>query len=343
VRNRKWKLGAVLAMVAAVAASVVAAGSASPKADYRVALVTDIGSIQDKGFNELANKGRLTIDGLDGFETRLFETKTAADRLPNLVAAAQGGYDLVIGVGFLMFDSLDKVAPRFPNTKFAGVDVTKFLMSKPYDNYFGIQFAEQEAGYLTGYLAGLQVASEKKGNTIGAVGANNVPPILKFMSGYIQGAKKANPKIKVLINFANDPTFSDQAKCKEQALGQISKGARVVFQVAGQCGLGVVSAAGEKKVWAIGVDADQSFLGPQILTSAQKKVDVSVVNIAKLLKAYPNTKGGRDITYTVKSGSVGLGTVSPKVSPVIVAKTKVIQAKMAKGQIKVIDILPQFK
>jgi basic membrane protein A and related proteins len=242
-----------------------------------------------------------------------------------------------------MFDSLDKVAPRFPNQKFAGIDVTTFLMSKPYPNYYGIQFAEEQAGYLVGYLAALQVAAEKKGNVIGAVGANNVPPILKFMSGYIQGAKRANPKIKVLINFANDPTFSDQAKCKEQALNQIEKGARVVFQVAGLCGLGVISAAGEKKVWAIGVDADQSFLGPQVLTSALKGVDVSVINISKLLKAYPNTKGGKDIVYTVKSGSVGLGTVSKKVSPKIIAKTKAVQAKMAKGQIKVTPILKQFQ
>jgi len=187
------------------------------------------------------------------------------------------------------------------------------------------------------------VASEKKGNTIGAVGANNVPPILKFMSGYIQGAKRANPKIKVLINFANDPTFSDQAKCKEQALSQIEKGARVIFQVAGGCGLGVHSAAKEKGIWSIGVDADQFYLGAHVLTSAIKKVDVSVINMAKLLRAYPNTKGNRDIVYTIKSGSVGLGTTSKKVSAANLAKVKAIQVKMAKGQIKVVDILPQFK
>lgn len=343
MRNTKWKLGAALALVLALAVSVATTGSASPKADYRVAVVTDIGSLQDRSFNELANKGRLALDELDGFETRVFETKTAADRLPNLLAAAQGGYDLVFGVGFLMFPHLDTVAPKFPNTRFAGIDVTTFLLSKPHPNYIGIQFAEHQAGYLVGYLAGLQVARERKGNTIGAVGANNVPPILKFMSGYIQGAKRANPKIKVLINFANDPTFSDQAKCKEQALSQIERGARVVFQVAGGCGLGVHSAAKEKGVWSIGVDADQFFLGPHVLTSALKAVDKSVLNISKLLKAYPNTKGGRDIVYTVKTGSVGLGTTSKKVAPADLAKVKAIQARMAKGQINVVDILPQFK
>ena len=99
VRTRTWKLGVALALVVAVAASIVAAGSARPTADYRVAVVTDIGSMQDHGFNELANKGRLALDAAEGFETRLYETKLAADRLPNLIAAAQAGYDLVIGYG----------------------------------------------------------------------------------------------------------------------------------------------------------------------------------------------------------------------------------------------------
>ena len=348
MRTRTWKLGGALALVVAVAASVVAAGSARPTADYRVAVVTDIGSIQDHGFNELANKGRLALDGAEGFETRLYQTNVAADRLPNQIAAAQAGYDLVIATGFLSFDGLDKVAPRFPNTKFAGIDVTKFLLNKGtgYPNYYGIQFAEQEAGYLVGYIAGLEVAREKKGNVIGAVGANNVPPIVKFMSGYIQGAKRANPKIKVLINFANDPTFSDQPKCKEQALAQIEKGARVVFQVAGLCGVGVINAAKEKKVWAIGVDADQAFLGrTTVLTSALKGVDKSVVNMAKLLKAYPNRKGGNDIVYTVKSGSVGYAPIAKnaKLTAKDTAKIAAVTAKMKKGEIKVVDILPQFK
>jgi basic membrane protein A len=348
----KWKLGVALVLAVALAASVVAGGSARPKADYRVAVVTDIGSIQDHGFNELANKGRLALDATEGFETRLYQTNVAADRLPNQLAAAQAGYDLVIATGFLSFEALDKVAPRFPNTKFAGIDVTKFLLNggAGYPNYYGIQFAEHEAGYLVGYIAGLEVAREKKGNVIGAVGANNVPPIVKFMSGYIQGAKRANPKIKVLIkvliNFANDPTFSDQPKCKEQALNQIEKGARVVFQVAGLCGVGVINAAKEKKVWAIGVDADQSFLGPTtVLTSALKGVDKSVVNMAKLLKAYPNRKGGNDIVYTVKSGSVGYAPIAKnaKLTAKDRAKIAAVTTKMKKGDIKVVDILPQFK
>jgi basic membrane protein A len=342
VRTRILSIAALLVLAVTVAMTLISTSAARPAADYRVGVVTDIGSLQDRSFNELANKGRIAVDGLEGFVTRVYETKTAADRLPNLIAAA-GEHDLVFGVGFLMFDALDKVVPRYPNVWFAGVDVTTFLLSQRYPNYIGIQFAEHEAGYLVGYLAGLQVTREKKGLVVGAVGANNVPPILKFMSGYIQGAKKANPRVKTLINFANDPTFSDQAKCKEQALNQIAKGARVIFQVAGGCGLGVHSAAKEKGIWSIGVDADQAYLGPHVLTSAIKKVDLSVINLSKFLKAYPSSKGGRDIVYTAKSGSVGLGTTSNKVNPADLEKVKAIQAQLAAGKIKVVDILKQFK
>jgi basic membrane protein A len=343
VKKRTLGVGLVAALVASLALVVASIGSASgQQGDYKMAVVTDIGSLQDRSFNELANRGRIAIDDLPGFETRVYETKVAADRLPNLLAAANGDFDLVYGTGFLMFPHLDAIVPRYPDTWFAGIDVTTFLLSKPYPNYIGIQFAEHEAGYLVGYLAALQVTREGKGLTIGAVGANNVPPILKFMSGYIQGAKKANPKVKMLINFANDPTFSDQAKCKEQALNQIQKGARVIFQVAGGCGLGVHSAAKEAGIRSIGVDADQAYLGPHVLTSAIKRVDLAVQYLTKYLKAFPNAKGGRDINYTIKSGAIGLGTTSPKVHPADLAKVEAIEALMKKGQIKIVPILERF-
>ena len=140
-------------------------------------------------------------------------------------------------------------------------------------------FAEQEAGYLVGYLAGLEIKQQGGKQVISAVGANNVPAIVRYISGYIQGAKKANPGITVLANYANDPTFNDQAKCHETALGQIQKGSQVVFQVAGGCGLGALAAAKENKIWGIGVDADQRYLGPYMMTSALKRVNIAVERV----------------------------------------------------------------
>ena len=166
---------------------------------------------------------------------------------------------------------------------------------------------------------------------ISAVGANPVPAIVKYFSGYIQGAKKSNPKIKVLINYANDPTFSDQPKCKETALGQIQKDTQVIFQVAGGCGLGALSAAKGAGIWGIGVDADQAYLGPFMLTSALKLVDKAVMDLTRLASK-GKLKTQRDYVYNLKNGGVGLGTVNKKVPKAFVAKTLAVGKLIASGQ-----------
>jgi basic membrane protein A len=166
------------------------------------------------------------------------------------------------------------------------------------------------------------------------VGANNVPAIVKYISGYIQGAKKAYPGIKVLANYANDPTFSDQAKCHETALNQINQGSHVVFQVAGGCGLGALQAAKENKVWGIGVDADQRYLGAHIMTSALKRVDKAVMDLTTLAKN-GKLKSGIDYSFSLKNGGVSLGSVSPKVPKAYVTKTVAIGKLIAAGKIKV--------
>jgi basic membrane protein A len=335
VKKRTITLGAMLALIAAVALVASSAGSArSEQDDFKMAIVTDIGSLQDKSFNQLANEGRIRVGKQLGIPTRVYVTNKAEDRLPNLLAAASAGYDLVFGVGFFHAEHLNVVAPRYPDQKFAGIDITKFLLSSNPKNYTGIVFAEHEAGYLVGYLAALVAKRQGGKQVISAVGANAVPAIVKYISGYIQGAKKANPGIRVIANYANDPTFSDQAKCKKVALRQIAQGSQAVFQVAGGCGLGALSAAKEKKVWGIGVDADQRYLGAHMMTSATKKVDLSVVIITKRAMA-GRLKGQTDFLFNVKNKGVGLGSVSPKVNKADVAKTNVIKAQIASGKIKV--------
>src|SRR5215204_4503667 len=266
-------------MALAVAALfTVAAVSARPStpttknATFRVAMVTDIGGLNDRSFNSLANRGLTRAKRNLKVSTRIFITNSASDRVPNMAAAARANYDLVIAIGFLNFEALNTVAKSFPNAKFAGVDIPYAVLSDKPRNVRGLVFKEQEAGYLAGYIAALTVKRQGGRRIISAVGANNVPAIVKFMAGYRAGAKRAVPGTQVLLDFANDPTFSDQAKCKETALNQIARGSRVVFQVAGGCGLGALSAAKEKKVWGIGVDADQFYLGAHMLTSATKKV-----------------------------------------------------------------------
>ena len=311
--SRRFTAALVVLGVGVLASgSAVLAGNGSHAATVRVAVVTDIGGLNDKGFNALSNFGLEKAKVKLGVDGRVFITQTAADRQPNLVAAVEQGYNLVFGVGILFaFGPLPTVAKAFPTTTFAGIDVSQGAMGGAVPNVRGIQFKEQEAGCLVGNIAALEAQRQNK-NTISALGANKVPAIVAFIAGYNFCAKRAYAKVKVLVNYANDPTFADQTKCKATALSQIARGSRVVFAAAGQCGLGALDAAKEKHVWGIGVDADQSFLGTHILTSARKRVDQAVYDtIAEYLKDPAAFKGGIDKTYDLKNGGVGFGKLSP--------------------------------
>ena len=328
-------VGAVVALAAVTALIVSSAGSAKPEqSDFKMAIITDVGKLNDRSFNQLANQGRKAVGKQLGIETRVYETTSEAQRVPNFIAAARAGYNLIFGVGFLNYSALNTVAPKFPDLQFVGIDEPYALFDKKPKNAAGQVSAEQEGGYLVGYLAGLQIKKQGGKQIISAVGANNVPAIVHYISGYIQGAKKANPKIKVLANYANDPTFADQAKCKETALGQIQKGTQAIFQVAGGCGLGALSAAKDAGIWGIGVDADQLYLGKHMMTSALKKVDRAVIDLTKLANA-GKLKTQRDYVYSLKNGGVGLGSVSPKISKAFVAKTNAVAKLIASGKIKV--------
>ena len=266
-----------------------------------------------------------------GIEGRVVVSRSNADYVPNLASLAQQGYDLVIGVGFLMADAVETVAGQFPETSFAIVDYSQSEMTSDPRNVRGLLFREQEAGYLVGYLAGLVVEETGGANpVVSSVGGQKIPPVDRYIAGFQAGARAASPGIETLNAYSQD--FVDQAKCKEVALNQISRGAKIVFQVAGQCGLGALNAADEQNVDGIGVDADQSYLGDHILTSALKKVDVAVYQTVQ--EVQDGTFAGRDdTTFDVASGGVGLGEVSAEVSSDIVAQVNGVQQRIANGQL----------
>src|SRR6185437_8114823 len=177
-----------------------------------------------------------------------------------------------IAVGFSMGESLGKVAKANPNTKFAIIDfsATDKATINGAPNVAGLLFKEQEAGYLVGVLAGtLQKMGGVKGfnakNTISSVGGVKIPPVDHYIAGYQAGAKAADPGIKTLNGYSQD--FVKQDLCQGVAKTQLAQGSDVVFQVAGGCGLGALDAAKAAGVWGIGVDADQSYLGPYVLAS----------------------------------------------------------------------------
>ena len=337
MKVRTSMIGAVLALAAATALIVSAAGSAkSEQGAFLAGVVSDVGRFNDKGFNQLALEGCKSGARKAGGTCRALESRSTADYIPNLTALIRVGADISVTVGFLLADGTATVAKRFPNEKFAIVDYSvnapPFANAKGkvlFKNVVGLTFATNENSYMIGCLSALM--AQKKGKTISAVGGIPLPTVNIFIAAYRAGARKCVPGTKTLINFSQD--FVDQAKCKELALDQINRGSTVVFQVAGGCGLGALDAAKEEGVWGIGVDKDQAFLGPHILTSAVKRVDRSVegVILATDLGLYA---GGTDFNFNLRNKGVAVGKISPKVPKAYIARMNAIGAQILAGKIK---------
>jgi basic membrane protein A len=332
-----------LPATACVLAAVVLAGcggSGSSKhgvagataSNLKIGLVTDIGGLNDRSFNHLAYLGLQRAGKVLGVQTRVLESHSNSDYVPNMSTLAQQGYNLVIGVGFLMHDSIRAVARKFPKTKFMIIDDAWSKGDPP--NLEGTVFHEEQAGYLVGYLSGLL---QKGAATVSSVGGQKIPPVDHYIAGFQAGAKAADPQIKTLNGYSQD--FVAQDKCKSLALQQIGQGSKVVFQVAGGCGLGALDAAKEKGVWGIGVDADQSYLGPQILTSAVKRVDNDVFTTVVQL-AHGKLKTGRTFAFDLTNNGVGIGKVSSKVPKADVAKVMAVEKKIAAGKVKIPNTVP---
>jgi basic membrane protein A and related proteins len=304
----------------------------------RVGLVTDIGGLNDRGFNSLANEGLERAESELGAEIRVLESKSDADYIPNLSTLAEEGFDLVISVGFLMGEATHTAAEEFPDTSFAIIDNAyggegcEETNTCELPNLQGLLFKEQETGYLAGYLAGLVTES----NTISSVGGIKIPPVDRFIAGYQAGAQASNPDITLLNAYSED--FVDQAKCKEVALDQIAEGSDIVFQVAGGCGLGALDAAQQEGVWGIGVDADQAFLGEHVLTSALKRVDEAVFQTIQAVSD-GSFQGGGVTLFGLAEDGVGLGEFSPNAPQEAIDEALAQADGIVSGEIEVPDTL----
>jgi basic membrane protein A and related proteins len=309
-----------------------AGGSAAQQEEkpaIKVGMVTDIGGLDDRSFNQLANEGLERAESELGVDIRVLTSDQNSDYVPNLSSLAQQQFDLVIAVGFLMGDALNTVATRFPETNFAIIDFSQAALKDKPTNVRGLLFRENEAGYLAGYVAGLYVKDQGGDQVVSSVGGQKVPAVDSYIAGYQEGAKAANPDVETLTAYSQD--FVDQAKCKEVALNQIAEGSQVVFQVAGGCGLGALDAAKERNVAGIGVDADQGYLGDHIITSALKKVDVAVFNTAQEVQD-GSFKGGEDTVFDLKSEGVGLGEMNADAQK-YATQVEEIQQQIVDGEI----------
>jgi basic membrane protein A len=342
--NTRLLAGAALAAAAALGATACGSGgggsttsaagatSTAQQSDVKACLVSDVGRFNDKGFNQLQFQGLKKATSELGVEQTALESKASGDYIPNLSSCARSGNNITIAAGFLLADPLEKVAKQFPKQSFAITDYS--VKGPPFNgnvkNVAGLTYATQQNGYLVGCMAALMAKKQGGKQVIGAVGGVKIPPVDTYLAGYQAGATKCNSGIKVLVGYSQD--FVDQAKCKTVAQNQIDAGSQVEFNVAGGCGLGTLSAAKEAKIWGIGVDTDQAFLGPHILTSAVKRVDNGVfITIEDVEKG--RFKGGTDLVFDLKNDGVGLGKTSSKVPKDVTDKVDELRKQIEDGKI----------
>jgi basic membrane protein A and related proteins len=322
-------------------------GGSSQPAAKTVALVTDVGGLNDQGFNQLSYEGYKKAEAQYKFTERVVQTTSPNDYTTNLTNAAQVA-DLVIGVGFLMETPMDAIARKYPNKKFALIDgcptATPTSDCDTLPNVAPLFFKEQEAGCLVGAIAGqMEVDGKSKipkllgSNTIGAVGGVSIPPVNHYIAGYKYCAKKVDPSVTVLVNYSND--FAATAKCKDVALSQINQHkADIIFQVAGGCGIGALDAADQKGVFGIGVDADQHALHASVITSALKRVDTAVYDTIKNFQDGKFTNNPP--TFDLSVDGVGYAPVSADVPADAKQKADDFAAQIKAGTLVVPDTIP---
>jgi len=344
----------VLFMVAMGAGSAFAGGqkeapsqkgasSASAAAPaLKVGMVADVGGLNDHSFNQLTYQGLVDAEKQLGVKGTAVVATGQSDYVPDMTRFAKDGYDLVIGVGFLMKDAVDQVAKEYPNVKFLLIDEPITGIA----NVTSAVFASQQIGFLAGALAALveqdtslNLPGLRHNNTIGVVGGMQIPPVDVYMAGYFQGARYIDPKITVLHGYTGN--FNDPASGKSLALAQHSKGADIVYQLAGGTGLGVIQAAKDSGFYAIGADSNQAYLSPEhVLTSTSKLVNVAVFDTVKNLQEGKFDAGV--VTYDLQNNGVDISPVLASVPQTIVDKVNALKQQIIDGKITVSPKIPDW-
>jgi basic membrane protein A len=240
------------------------------------AIIFDLGGKFDKSFNEAAFNGATRWAEETGGTFKELEMQDEAQREQALRRLAEAGANPVVMTGFAFGDVLAKVAPDFPDTKFAIIDVDWL----DFPNVTQIAFAEHEGSYLVGMMA----AMASKTGTVGFIGGMDIPLIRRFGCGYAQGVKAVNPDAVIVLNMTGTTpaAWNDPVKGAELAKGQKAQGADVIFAAAGGTGVGVLQAAADEGIFSIGVDSNQNHLHPgSVLTSMLKRVDNAVYEAFK--------------------------------------------------------------
>ncbi|MBK8439448.1 MAG: BMP family ABC transporter substrate-binding protein [Rhodobacter sp.] len=318
----------IKSLAGATAATALMAGAALAEP----AIIFDLGGKFDKSFNEAAFAGAERWAKETGGTFKELEMQDEAQREQALRRLAEAGANPIAMTGFAFGDVLNKVAPDFPDTKFAIADM---VVDQP--NVKSIVFNEHEGSYLVGIMA----AMASKSGTVGFIGGMDIPLIRKFGCGYAQGVLAANPDAKVILNMTGDTpaAWNDPVKGAELAKAQKGQGADVIYAAAGGTGVGVLQAAADEGILSIGVDSNQNYMHPgQVLTSMIKRVDNAVYEV---FKEGENMTPGLNVMGLANDG-VGYAMDEHNaalVTPEMQAAVEDAAAKIKSGEIVVHDYM----
>ncbi|MGD9919052.1 MAG: BMP family protein [Paenirhodobacter sp.] len=312
------------------ATAFLALGAGAALADP--ALIYDLGGKFDKSFNEAAYMGAKKWAEETGGSYKELEMQSEAQREQALRRLAESGANPIVMTGFAFGDVLNTVAPEYPDTKFAIIDM---VVDQP--NVRSVVFTEEQGSYLVGMMA----AMASKTDTVGFIGGMDIPLIRKFACGYVQGVKAAKPDAKVVQNMTGTTpsAWNDPVKGSELTKAQIAQGADVIYAAAGGTGIGVLQTAADEKILSIGVDSNQNHLHPgQVLTSMVKRVDNAV---------YDAFKEGADMTtglVVMDLAKDGVGYAMDDnnkdlVTPEMKAAVDAAAEKIKSGEIQVHDYM----
>jgi basic membrane protein A len=317
MRNRIFVVLTLMLLLSVVLSACATGGGSTSGQKLKVGLVTDVGGVNDKSFNQSAWAGVQKAASEFGFDAKFIESKQPTDYEKNIDQFATENYDVIITVGFLMGDATAAKAKQYPKIKFAIIDNAYFPTAGSaacpdtvkdcytdggLTNVTSLMFQEDQVGCLAGVLA----AGMTKTGTICSVSGMEIPPVVRFVTGYQTCAKTTKPDINTLNVYI--PSFTDPAKGKEVGQSMIDQGCDVVFGVGGNTGNGGLLAAKEKGLMAIGVDVDQYYTYPEVkdalISSAAKNVDAAVYNYLKEVK--DGTVKAGIFTANLSNGGIGL-------------------------------------
>jgi basic membrane protein A and related proteins len=323
-------------VLAAVGLACLGGSASGTSRQLRVALVADVVLSDPHDFRNIAYQGFRRAVKAFGVKGRLVLYNPKEGPIPTIRSLAQQKYDLIIADPGFDDKAYVAVAASFPTSRFAMPGVPYQALGRKLENVQGTIWRVEQPSYLAGYLAALLEKRRPGRDVVGSVNgfdyANG-----DFVAAYEAGARKADPGIRTLRGLSRE--WLDPVKCRAVALNQIAKGAGVLFNLAGACGLGTLQAAKEKGAWGIGVDVDQSYLGPHILTSVLKRYDLDAYeNVKALVKG--RLKTGSNVYRTLGNGGVDLSRISPKVPRAFVRRLEGIRRQIITGKIKPPNPLP---